>query len=125
MHDHDSDDAGMFRCDFCEQPWREDRPMVEGHRGSLICANCLAIAYTELVHLSLGSAVSDDEPCVLCLEHGRSGAHWRSPARHEAVACARCVKQSAGVLHKDPDTPWTRPDHPGAAPDAAPDGAPD
>jgi len=114
MQDQDAQGAEIFKCDFCAQPWREDRPMVEGHRGAIICGNCLAIAYTEIVHLSLGSSVAEDEACALCLENGRPEAHWRSPMRSEGVACARCVKQSAGVLHKDPDTPWTRPDHPGA-----------
>jgi hypothetical protein len=115
MHDTKADGTDIFVCDFCAQPWREDRPMVEGHRGSLICANCLSIAYTELVHLGASSAVGADETCVLCLETGRADPHWRSPAREESVACRRCIKQSAGVLHKDKDTPWTKPLDPTAA----------
>lgn len=89
--------------------------MVEGHRGSLICAHCLSVAYTELIHLKLGSPCAQDETCVLCLEHGRDETHWRSPVREEALACKRCIKQSAGVLHKDPDTPWSKPADPSAA----------
>ena len=114
MHDDRAEGADMFKCDFCAQPWRERRPMVEGHQGALICGNCLAIAFTELVHLGLGSPVDADEACVLCREHGRDEPYWRSPARDGGVACTRCVKQSAGVLHKDADIPWTKPEHPGS-----------
>ncbi len=112
MQDTSAEGVDIFVCDFCAQPWREDRPMVEGHRGSLICANCLSIAYTEALHLKLGAPVGKDEKCVLCLEHGRDERHWRSPVRDEAIACLRCIKQSAGVLHKDPDIEWTKPTDP-------------
>jgi hypothetical protein len=109
MHDPNASGNASFLCDFCHQPWSDDRAMVEGHRGSLICANCLSIAYTEIIHLKLGSAVSPDEKCVLCLEHGRDDPHWRSPMYDEAIACRRCLKQSAGVLHKDADINWSKP----------------
>ena len=120
MHDTDAQGADMFVCDFCASPWREDRPMVEGHRGALICANCLSIAFTELVHLKLGSPVDPDEKCVLCLEHGRDERYWRSPIRDEGVACLRCIKQSSGVLHKDPESDWTKPPDP-SRPDPTPE----
>ncbi len=86
--------------------------MVEGHRGSLICGQCLLIGYTEVVHLKSGNPVETDEVCILCLESDRPGLHWRSPMRDEAIACMRCIKQSAGVLHKDPDFAWTKPNAP-------------
>ena len=103
-----------FVCDFCRMPWQEDRPMVEGHRGSLICAHCLSIAYTELVHLDSGIVPPREKACVLCLENGRDGLHWASPLDEDVIACRRCIKQSAGVLHKDPDIPWKKPDDPSA-----------
>ncbi len=115
MHNNDASGNERFLCDFCHQPWSEDRAMVEGHRGSLICANCLSIAYTEIIHLKLGSGVSPDETCVLCLEHGRDEAHWRSPMHENSIACKRCIKQSAGVLHKDADIDWTKPRDPADA----------
>ncbi|MBO6512608.1 MAG: hypothetical protein JJ974_01415 [Phycisphaerales bacterium] len=112
MHEKDSEGNLVFVCDYCHQAWSEDRPMVEGHRGSLICGNCLSIAYTQLVHQKLGSPVTDDETCLLCLENGRDDPHWRSPMFDEAVACRRCLKQSAGVLHKDRDIAWEKPRDP-------------
>lgn len=112
MQNPDAQGNECFLCDFCHQPWSGDRPMVEGHRGSLICANCLSIAYTEIIHLNLGSPVDKETKCLLCLEHGRDDPHWRSPAFEEAVACRRCLKQSAGVLHKDPDSAWKKPRDP-------------
>ena len=112
MHNLDADGTAYFVCDFCSKPWAEDLPMVEGHRGSLICGQCLQIAYTEVVHLRSGCAVHAGETCVLCLESDRPGLHWRSLMRDEAIACVRCIKQSAGVLHKDPDYEWTKPSPP-------------
>jgi hypothetical protein len=98
-----------FLCDFCGRPWAEDRPMVEGHRGSIICGRCLTVAYAEAVLAGTDDAHRPDEPCCLCLEAARAEPHWRSPARDQALACRRCIKQSAGVLTKDPDSGWTRP----------------
>lgn len=112
MHQVNTQGVTEFICDFCRQPWADERPMVEGHRGSLICANCLSIAYTEVVHLNLGSPVDPENTCMLCLENGRDDPHWRSPAFDEAIACRRCLKQSAGVLHKDPDYVWQKPSNP-------------
>lgn len=92
-------------CDFCGSSWTDDRPMVEGHRGSCICGRCLSVAYAEVVvagvgdrpePLPSGMTVSDlipgapdlrdpahagpaVEPCCLCLESGRDEPHWRSP----------------------------------------------
>ncbi|MEM9065413.1 MAG: ClpX C4-type zinc finger protein [Planctomycetota bacterium] len=96
-----------FLCDFCGKPWTEDRPMVEGHRGSCICGPCLTVAWTELLIAESGSDLAPGETCTLCLEESE-GAVWRSPMSN-ATACKRCVKQSAGVLHKDRDIAWTKP----------------
>ncbi len=112
MQQKDANEHLVFVCDFCHQPWDDSRPMVEGHRGSLICANCLSIGYTEIVHLKLGSPVEREDTCLLCLEHGRDDPHWRSPMFDQAIACRRCLKQSAGVLHKDPDYTWQKPRDP-------------
>ncbi len=112
MHDKDDDGQLIFVCDFCRQPWDENRPMVEGHRGSLICGNCLSIAYTEVMYHKLDAPVDREEKCVLCLENGREDPHWRSPVHEESLACRRCLKQAAGVLHKDADLPWQKPRDP-------------
>jgi hypothetical protein len=108
------DDEGrlFFVCDYCHQPWDDHRPMVEGHRGSLICSHCLSIAYAEIVQLKLGAPVEQEDKCLLCLEHGRADPHWRSPLVDDAIACKRCLKQAAGVLHKDKDYDWQKPRDP-------------
>ncbi len=112
MHNTDASGNEHFACDFCHQPWSDSRPMVEGHQGSLICSNCLSIAYSETVHLNQGSPTTQDEKCLLCLENNRQGPHWRSPMFNESIACIRCLKQSAGVLQKDPDFQWQKPRSP-------------
>lgn len=96
-----------FLCDFCGQAWAEDRPMVEGHRGSCICGGCLALAYRHLV-LADGAG-SGPTTCTLCLE-ARDDPAWRPDAGGGAAACRRCVRQSAAVLQKDPDSGWRRPE---------------
>lgn len=96
-----------FLCDFCGRSWTDDRPMVEGHRGSCICGACVTVAWTELIEIGSGAELAPDETCVLCLEE-RPGDVWRSPVR-EVAACKRCIKQTAGTLHKDRDIAWTKP----------------
>jgi len=112
MQDTNEQGELVFKCDFCTMVWDEHRQMVEGHRGSLICSQCLSIAFTELVHLDSGYTPARTETCVLCLESERDGLHWRSPVDESVIACRRCVKQSSGVLHKDADTPWKKPADP-------------
>ena len=112
MNEVGEDGNLVFLCDFCKSPWAEDRPMVEGHRGSLICGNCLSIAFMELVHLDTGITPPREQACSLCLENGRDGLHWVSPVDDDVIACRRCIKQSAGVLHKDKDIAWTKPADP-------------
>jgi hypothetical protein len=101
--------AEDFLCDFCHQPWSEDRPFVEGHRGSCICGRCLTLAFADLAIHFVSDQPRDGEACTLCLEPKPDTAHWRSPAFEDTIACVNCVKRAAGVLHKDPDTPWTKP----------------
>ena len=103
-------------CDFCAQPWTHERFMVEGHRGSCICANCLTIAYADLVYAKHTADLEHRETCSLCLERHDERRYYRSPLREEALACSTCVKRAAGVLHKDKDTPWTKPPAPANAP---------
>ncbi len=109
MHQTNEQGELVFLCDFCSMPWSESRPMVEGHRGSIICGACLSIAFTEVVHLQSGYEPTKGETCVLCLETGRPDPHWKSPVNENKIACRRCIKQSAGVLKKDPDNDWTKP----------------
>ncbi len=103
-------------CDFCRSEWTDELPMVEGHQGSCICGKCLSVAYTEVV-LHGGSRAPDHYKCVLCLEANEDRAAlgradepgWQSPLHEEAVACRRCIKQSAGVLQKSNEYEWRKP----------------
>jgi len=100
-----------FLCDFCQRPWTDDIPMIEGHRGSAICGRCLTLAYTELAINKAGSPVPENEhaaACVMCLNPD-AGPLYRSELREEAVICRTCAKRAAGVLHKDPDYDWRKP----------------
>lgn len=112
MHRPGADPMAMemadFLCDFCHQPWTDDRPMIEGHRGACICGPCLSIAYAELVLHKVDDPPQGDETCVLCLEPKPDHTHWRSPMT-EKLACVQCVKRSAGALHKDEDINWRKP----------------
>ena len=94
-------------CDFCRSEWTDERPMVEGHRGSTICGKCLATAYASIV-LNDDNTAPTGFTCTLCLEQ-RDDAGWQSPAHDEAVVCRRCIKQSAGVLHKSDEYNWSKP----------------
>lgn len=108
----DEDNLAMsdFWCDFCHQGWTDERPMVEGHQGSLICSACLTLACREcLVEKRSAEAQSGETPtCLMCLEE-RKDRLWRSPAYTEAVACERCIRQAAAALEHDPDFKWKRP----------------
>lgn len=106
MHDANATGNEFFKCDFCARPWADDRPMVEGHQGSLICAPCLTVAYVALVVHGEGMALSGST-CSMCLEQ-RKQPQWASPVR-DARVCLRCVKQSVTVLEKDADYAWRRP----------------
>lgn len=97
-----------FLCDFCGQEWNGAFPMVEGHEGSLICGTCLSDAYRALVLDGATDAAEPTRPCTLCLEDHENV--WQSPKRHEGAACLRCIKQSAGRLHKDEDWEWRKPE---------------
>lgn len=106
---HKTDAAGFVEyseCDYCSAR-ADDRVMVEGHQGSLICLNCLSIAYAEVVGAGVAAAMEPDEVCMMCLEE-RKQPHWGSPVTGKKV-CLRCIKQSATVLEKDKGLGWARP----------------
>lgn len=114
MHREGADPENMspedFLCDFCGRPWAEDRPFVEGHRGSCVCGMCLTLAYAALTRHESGELPRDGEFCTLCLEPKTAESHWRSPVFNNKLICTRCAKQSAGVLHKDSEVSWHKPE---------------
>lgn len=109
MHDPNAQGNEFFKCDFCRKAWAEDRPMVEGHKGSLVCSQCLTLAFDELWNRPGGQR--GDVTCTMCLEQ-REEPFWLSPAFPEVGICRRCVKQAAVMLERDPDAGWKRPPAP-------------
>ncbi len=102
-------------CDFCGREWSESVPMIEGHQGSCLCANCLTLAYTEVV-VNGGGTAPDEYKCPMCLEE-RSDREsldraeepgWQSPVQAAAI-CRRCIELGAESLGKDKDFGWKKP----------------
>jgi hypothetical protein len=93
-------------CDFCSRAaWVQDIPCVEGHRGSLICGDCLRMAVQSLESDAPPMGTCDQETCVLCLRTP-DAPMWQG-SREAAAACVKCIKQAAGVLRKSKDWDWT------------------
>ena len=109
MHDETGEGNDYFKCDFCMRSWAEDRPMVEGHKGSLICGSCLSLGYrlTKLTDPPAGP-MGDLESCVMCLQH-KDKAAWESPMTPRTWVCEECLGNSAKMLEKDPESGWKRP----------------
>jgi hypothetical protein len=94
-------------CDFCHvAAWANELPCIEGHHGSIICGDCLHVAYLALPE---GSDPST-EACTMCLEV-RDDPIWVAE-QTKAHICRRCVKQAAGALHKSKDWDWSKPERP-------------
>ncbi|MEL7473600.1 MAG: hypothetical protein AAGK04_09810 [Planctomycetota bacterium] len=109
MHDSSATGNDFFKCDFCSSGWTEDRPMVEGHKGSLICASCLSLAYRQVVVVESGEAFGDHDACTLCLMHKEAEPMWRSPVGAEAIVCRECLIRAAVTLGKDREYGWSAP----------------
>ena len=100
------EDGGIvISCDFCGVDWDEVIPMIEGHRGSVLCLTCLKQA--------MGSAVPAKEAydCALCLSNKpgetkcwiHPGAEPSPGLNAEAKLCWDCMRLAAKGFHKDPD----------------------
>lgn len=103
------EDGGLIvSCDFCGTDWDGQSPVIEGHRGSIICLECLKAALK-------GLAASEDKyQCVLCLREGilPTVKRWSHPNHPDTFACQSCIQQAADVFDKDPDVQWTKTDRP-------------
>lgn len=105
-----------FWCDFCHRAWTDESvPMIEGHQGSIVCGNCLRLAYHATVHDGASSEYEGADPegptCVLCLEHRAAREPmWRSPVYEEAWICRRCCRLAAQAIEKDASFAWRRPE---------------
>ena len=93
-------------CDFCHRAtWSQDIASVEGHHGSIICSDCLKIAWVEVVETESGILMGEGK-CTMCLEQ-RKDPSWRSQLYEEAVICRRCIKLAGRALKKDDNPDWT------------------
>lgn len=105
-------------CDFCMRPWTDDIPLVEGHRGSCICGDCLSTAWRAVIDAGLDDApppsTSEDPDtppswiCTLCLEP-RTDPAFQSPVHPESFVCRRCIRLAGRALDSDPDHNWNKP----------------
>lgn len=91
----------IISCDYCGTDWDEVKPMIEGHRGSVLCLNCLKAALPDL------HAAQAPFMCNLCVQEQLpiGTLQWTSPVT-DARACQSCLLQAAGTFSKDPDVDW-------------------
>lgn len=119
----ETDQGVIISCDFCGIDWdptgeSDVPPMVEGHRGSVVCLACVRRALAE-------ATPSDAEiDCSMCLMNKPAGTRtWRFPVGEEdvvpgrnleAAACWSCVRLAAKTFHKDKDIEfrWDPSEHP-------------
>lgn len=97
------EDGIVIACDFCGTDWDEKLPMIEGHRGSVLCLACLTKALNATV-------VNQEElKCTLCLRDlPVNMPRWQHPASpHRANAgatvCHDCLQQAAKAFADDTD----------------------
>ena len=94
-------------CDFCHRAtWSMGLPCIEGHHGSVICGDCLKVAWLEVVELDGGESQADRD-CTMCLSN-HDVPTWSSPMG-DALICRRCVKMGGVTLRRDKDHGWETP----------------
>ena len=100
----------VISCDFCGTDWDQVLPMIEGHRGSILCLACLKIAIDEIkVHQNTFC-------CALCIRENlpENLPRWRPDpyperANQKALLCEDCLRQAVEKFHRDPDVDWGKP----------------
>jgi len=106
-----TDEGVILACDFCGATWTPDgsgRPMIEGHRGSILCLDCLSRAVAEAIE----SAAPFN--CTLCTQEVQPPMKvWEHPqkpaeANAEAALCWDCTQQADRAFSKDADVQWDR-----------------
>ncbi len=91
----------IISCDYCGTDWDEIKPMIEGHRGSVLCLNCLKIALADL------RPADEEFFCNLCVREKIAVGTLRWTSLATGVhACQSCIHQAAGTFSKDPDVDW-------------------
>lgn len=98
-----------LHCDFCGSLWDMEKSMIEGHRGSVLCLDCLDQAIRE------AKPAETKFTCTLCLREYDPGQEsvWKpadppADANPQAALCLDCVQQADRAFDRDPDTDWTR-----------------
>lgn len=105
---HHTEEGVFLACDFCGIDWDMERPMIEGHKGSILCLDCLGRAIDE------ASSSSEPFDCTLCLvEREPPMARWAHPepgedANAAATVCWDCLQQADRTFARDKDTDWSR-----------------
>jgi len=105
----ETSDGIVIACDFCGDDWDQLKPMMEGHRGSVICLSCLEAAAGGL------APAPDPFECTLCLRPIEAPAiSWSRPdppatANAAARICEKCIRQATAIFAKDPDVPFEKP----------------
>ena len=96
------DGSLIISCDFCRTDWDGVSPVIEGHRGAIICLECLKLA--------LDSLITGDSTykCVLCLRDPLPAtlARFSHSASPTTYACRDCIHQTADVFDRDSDIDW-------------------
>jgi hypothetical protein len=93
----------VISCDFCRRDWDGAAPMIEGHRGSILCLECCQKALQEQ------AALPDKYACTLCLRFNIPAVlpRWRNPQHPEAIACQECLYQAARAFSRNKDVDFT------------------
>jgi hypothetical protein len=106
------DGALIISCDFCRTDWNGQDPVIEGHRGAILCLECLKLALNAL------APANEDFKCVLCLREPIPPTmdRWQHPHSPSTFACRDCIHQAADVFDGDPDVDWTWSARPPAKP---------
>jgi hypothetical protein len=92
----------IVSCDFCRTDWNGQDPVIEGHRGAIICLECLKLAIDAL------APAGEKFKCIMCLREPLPPAmdRWHHPQNPATFACRDCIRQTADVFDRDPDVPW-------------------
>jgi hypothetical protein len=100
----------VISCDFTGIDWDEHLPMIEGHRGSVLSLEALALAVEQMTE------AAEPFECTMCRRKYERGEkcwlHANPPqpetANPNAVICFDCIQQADRAFDRDPDTKWTR-----------------
>ncbi len=101
-------DGIVISCDFTGIDWDEHIPMIEGHRGSVICLGALELA------IDGAAEATEAVECTMCRRKKQPPEKtWRHPnppenADPHAAICWDCIQQADRSFARDPDTDWDR-----------------